>query len=64
MTIYYVIIFFLLAIIIVLSIALLRLRRQTRQISLGLDEISEETLKEIYHLSARRPRYLENPWLA
>ncbi len=41
--------------IVALSIALVVLWRQTRRVSLGLDEITEDTLKALYHLSRQQP---------
>jgi len=46
---------FLLLVIAVLSIALIVLWRQTRRVSLGLDEIAEDTLKALYYLSRQTP---------
>lgn len=45
----------LIAIIFVLSVAVILLWRQTRRVSLGLDEITEDVLKTLYHLSRQRP---------
>ncbi len=45
----------LVAVIIGLAIAVIILWRQTRRISLGLDEIAEDTLKALYHLSRDEP---------
>jgi manganese transport protein len=42
---------FLLVIILILSVALVMLWRRSRRVSLGLDEIAEDTLKALYHLS-------------
>ncbi len=41
--------------VIVLSAALVVLWRRTRRIALGLDEITEDTLKALYHLSRQQP---------
>ena len=45
----------LLLIIVALSIALIVLWRRTRRVALGLDEITEDTLKALYHLSREQP---------
>lgn len=45
----------LLLIIVALSIALIVLWRQARRVALGLDEIVEDTLKALYHLSREQP---------
>ncbi len=45
----------LIAVILVLSIAVIMLWRQTRRVSLGLNEITEDTLKALYHLSRQQP---------
>ncbi len=45
----------LVAIIVALSIAVVVLWRRTRRVSLGLDEITEDTLKALYHLSREQP---------
>ncbi len=42
------------ALILALSVAVVVLWRQTRRISLGLDEITEDTLKALYHLSRQQ----------
>jgi manganese transport protein len=42
-------------IIIGLLVVIYRLWRQTRRVSLGLDEIAEDTLKELYYLSRQQP---------
>lgn len=45
----------LVAVIIMLSIAVVVLWRQARRISLGLDEITEDTLKALYYLTRQQP---------
>jgi manganese transport protein len=46
---------FLIAVIVALSVIVVILWRQTRRIALGLDEIAEDTLKALYHLSREKP---------
>lgn len=46
---------FLVIVIVALSVAVVVLWRQTRRITLGLDEIAEDTLKALYHLSRQQP---------
>ena len=45
----------LIAVILALSIVVVILWRQTRRVSLGLDEITEDVLKTLYHLSRQQP---------
>lgn len=45
----------LIAVIAALSAAVVILWRQTRRVALGLDEITEDTLKALYHLSRQEP---------
>ena len=47
----YGLIFFLVAIILLQSYFIYRLWRQTQQVALGVDEVAEDTLKELYHLT-------------
>ncbi len=46
---------FLIAVIVALSVIVVILWRQTRRVALGLDEIAEDTLKALYHLSREKP---------
>lgn len=46
---------FLLAVIVALSVAVVVLWRRTRHVALGLDELAEDTLKALYHLSREKP---------
>ncbi len=41
--------------VVALAIAVVVLWRRTRRVSLGLDEITEDTLKALYHLSRQQP---------
>lgn len=45
----------LIAVILALSAAVILLWRQTRRVALGLDEITEDVLKTLYHLSRQQP---------
>jgi len=45
----------LIAVIFALAVAVIVLWRQTRRIALGLDEITEDALKALYHLSRQQP---------
>lgn len=47
----YIIIFVLLAVVLVQAYIIYRLWRQTRQVALGLDEVAEDVIKELYHLT-------------
>jgi manganese transport protein len=51
-----IIILILAGIIIGQSFVILRLWQQTRRVSLGLDEITEDMLKALYHLTRQRPQ--------
>src|SRR5512139_1273110 len=55
MTIYYLIILALVAIVIGQFLVIVRLRRQARQEALGLDEVAEDAIKSLYHLSREQP---------
>jgi len=46
---------FLLAVIVAQSVAIVALWRKTQRTALGLEEISEDTLKALYHLSREKP---------
>ncbi len=46
---------FLIAAIVALSVIVVILWRQTHRVALGLDEIAEDTLKALYHLSREKP---------
>lgn len=46
---------FLVAVIAALSVAVVILWRRTQRVALGLDEITEDTLKALYHLSRQEP---------
>ncbi len=48
-------ILFLLAVIVALSVGVVVLWRQTRRTTLGLDELVEDALKALYHLSREKP---------
>ncbi len=50
-----IVILFLIVVILGLLIVVYRLWRQTRRVALGLDEITEDALKELYHLSRETP---------
>lgn len=45
----------LVAIILAQMIVIVRLRRQARRAALGLDEVAEDALKELYHLTREKP---------
>ena len=51
----YIIIAALIAVIFALASAVVVLWRRTRRVSLGLDEITEDTLKALYYLSRQQP---------
>jgi manganese transport protein len=55
----YLIIAILIAIILAQSIAIFFLWRRTKHVSFGLDEITEDALKELYHLSREEPQVRE-----
>ena len=46
---------FLLAVIVAQSVAIVALWRKTQRTALGLEEISEDALKALYHLSREKP---------
>ena len=46
---------FLIAVIVAQSVVIVVLWRKTRRIALGLDELAEDTLKALYHLSREKP---------
>ncbi len=52
---YNLVIIVLVAIILALVVVIFRLWKQTRRTALGLDEIAEDVLKALYHLSRTRP---------
>jgi manganese transport protein len=53
---YLITIFILIIIIFILLFVIFRLRKQTRRNMLGLDEITEDTLKNLYHLAHEQPK--------
>ncbi|MFM8322609.1 MAG: iron dependent repressor, metal binding and dimerization domain protein, partial [Chloroflexota bacterium] len=55
----YLIIAVLIVIILAQSVVIYRLWRQTRRETLGLNELTEDALKELYHLSRETPRVSE-----
>ena len=55
-----VIILILIAVIFVLLFIIFRLWQQTRRVALGLDEIAEDTLKALYHLTRQSPQVQGN----
>ena len=55
MTIYIIVIVLLIAIIVGQMVVIYRLWRKTRRAALGVDEIAEDTLKELYYLSREQP---------
>ena len=60
MTGYITLIVILLLIIMGLLVVIYRLWRQTQRVSLGLDEVAEDTLKELYYLSRQQPAVKES----
>jgi manganese transport protein len=60
MTLYISLILILIAIIIGLLYVIYRLWQQTRRVTLGLDELAEDALKELYHLSRQQPLVRSN----
>ena len=46
---------FLIAVIVAQSVVIVALWRKTRRTALGLDELAEDTLKALYHLSREKP---------
>lgn len=56
----YLIIAVLIAIIIAQSIVIFLLWKRTQRVSFGLDEMAEDALKELYHLSREEPRVHES----